>query len=65
MSRAAGGAVVRNRMKRRMREAVRLHLSELPGKWAVVFNPRKALLKADFSALEREVIRVFQKCACS
>jgi ribonuclease P protein component len=65
VSRAAGSAVVRNRMKRRIREAVRLHLPELPPRWSIVFNPRKPLLEADFDALEREVSKVFARCANS
>jgi len=65
VSRAAGKAVVRNRMKRRMREAVRLHLRELPARWFVVFNPRKALLTAEFAAVERQVSEVFARCANS
>jgi ribonuclease P protein component len=60
-----GKAVVRNRMKRRLREAVRLHLGELPAPWSVVFNVRKPLLEADFAALEREVEKVFRQCANS
>jgi ribonuclease P protein component len=50
-------------MRRRMREAVRLHLGELPARWSVVFNPRKPLLDADFADIEREVVRVFARCA--
>ena len=52
-------------MKRRMREAVRLHLAKLPANWSVVFNPRKPLLNAEFSYIEREVGKVFAKCANS
>jgi ribonuclease P protein component len=52
-------------MKRRMREAVRLHLAKLPANWSVVFNPRKGLLNADFADIEREVVKVFTKCANS
>jgi RNase P protein component len=48
-----------------MREAVRLHLSKLPARWSVVFNPRKPLLNATFADIEREVGRVFAKCANS
>jgi ribonuclease P protein component len=57
VSRALGGAVVRNRMKRRLREAVRL--SGLPERVAVdvVINPKKSLLGADFSAVLNEVSR--------
>ena len=40
-----GGAVVRNRMKRRLREAVRLH-GMIPAAVDVVINPKKSLLTA-------------------
>ena len=43
-----GGAVVRNRMKRRLREAVRLH-GMIPAAMDVVINPKKSLLTADLS----------------
>jgi ribonuclease P protein component len=60
-----GKAAVRNRMKRRMREAVRLNLPELPPVWDVVFNPRKPLVKADFLVLQAEVRKVFERCVNS
>ena len=62
VTRAAGGSVVRNRVKRRMREAVRLHLDGLAPQWSVVLNPRRAVLDADFRELEREVERLFREC---
>ena len=43
-----GGAVVRNRMKRRLREAVRLH-GMIPAAVDVVINPKKSLLTAGFA----------------
>jgi ribonuclease P protein component len=57
--RALGGAVERNRIRRRMREAVRLHLSELPARVDVVLHPRRLVLEMEFARLEREVARVF------
>jgi ribonuclease P protein component len=57
-----GKSVVRNRMKRRMREAVRLELANLPAWWAIVFNPRKPVLDVEFESLRREVERLFTRC---
>jgi ribonuclease P protein component len=61
--RAAGEAVVRNRLKRRLREAVRRQLHQLPAQWEVAIQPRRAALKADFQDLEREMERLFKRCA--
>ena len=57
--RVLGGAVERNRIRRRMREAVRMHLGALPAGVDVVLHPRRLVLEMDFSRLEREVARVF------
>lgn len=60
--RALGKAVQRNRLKRRMREAVRSQLDLLPANWLVVFNPRRTVLEAPFDALRLEVGRIFVRC---
>ena len=57
--RAIGKAVVRNRIKRRLREAVRLQMDEMGAGWDVVFNPRRSVLKAEFEQLRAEVARLF------
>jgi len=62
VTRALGKAVVRNRMKRRMRETIRLQLWQLESKWAIVFNPRKAILDAPQALLNRDVERLVQQC---
>jgi ribonuclease P protein component len=60
--RAIGDAVVRNRIKRRLREVFRLHRAELGPQWDIVLNPRRAALTASFPELERAFGRVIEKC---
>lgn len=58
--RVLGGAVQRNRMKRRLREAVRLQANQLQGRVDIVINPKPSLLTADFPELQAEVAKAFQ-----
>jgi ribonuclease P protein component len=50
-----GGAVERNRMKRRLREAVRLSGFDRAVAADVVINPKRSLLKADFADVRCEM----------
>ena len=61
--RALGGAVVRNRIKRRVREAVRARLDRIGAGWEIVINPRLRAMTAPFPQLEQEVQKLFQRCA--
>ena len=60
VSRALGGAVQRNRMKRRLREAVRLTRPAAGASADVVINPKKSLLTVDFAEVVSEVSRAFE-----
>jgi ribonuclease P protein component len=52
-----GGAVERNRIKRRMREAVRLSPAACEAAVDIVFHPRKSVLAMPFAELRNEVER--------
>jgi ribonuclease P protein component len=59
VGRILGGAVQRNRIKRRLRAAVRLRQSALQGAVDIVINPKKTVLRAEFAVLLEEVGRAF------
>lgn len=54
-----GGAVERNRIRRRMRAAVRKHLGKLSAPVDVVLHPRKSVSELGFLKLEAEVEQLF------
>jgi ribonuclease P protein component len=59
-----GKAVDRNRIKRRMREAVRRNLPLIVGLPVdVVLHPKRSVMEMDFVVLEREVAQVFKAVA--
>jgi ribonuclease P protein component len=60
VGKAIGSAVERNRVRRRLRESVRLHRSELVAPVDIVINPKRSVLKVHFSELESEIRRAFQ-----
>jgi ribonuclease P protein component len=59
VSRALGGAVERNRIRRRIREAVRLRRPANAPAVDVVINPKKSVLRVEFMELLLEVGRTF------
>lgn len=60
VGRVLGGAVQRNRIKRRLREAVRRERQRLGVGVDVVVNPKKSVLQAGFSEITQDVSRAFQ-----
>jgi len=59
VGRALGGAVERNRIKRRLREAVRLQRSAITQPLDIVINPKKSVLTLEFEVLLEEIGRAF------
>jgi ribonuclease P protein component len=57
---ALGKAVARNRIKRRLREAVRTALPALSGPVDVVLHPKRTVLDAEFALIQREVEAIFR-----
>jgi ribonuclease P protein component len=62
---ALGKAVDRNRIKRRMREAVRAALPLLHAPVDVILHPRRSVITLDFTLLQREVAQIFRSVQAS
>jgi len=60
IKKALGGAVVRNRIRRRVREIVRCHRTEIPGGWDIVIHPKGGVARETFAALTAELLRLLQ-----
>jgi len=56
-----GKAHDRNRIKRRMKEALRRHTDLLPTGCDLILHPRRAILTMEFAKLEAEVVRILQQ----
>ncbi|MGA7687545.1 MAG: ribonuclease P protein component [Terriglobales bacterium] len=59
VGRMLGGAVQRNRIRRRLREAVRLRRSTFKPVVDIVINPKKSILTLEFATVLEEVGRAF------
>ncbi len=53
-----GSAVLRNRMRRRLREIFRLHQATIEPGWDIVLNPRPSVASTPFPKLQREILKL-------
>lgn len=60
VKKALGGAVVRNHIRRRIREILRRHRTEIPTGWDIVIHPRATVARAAFAPLEAELLRLLR-----
>jgi ribonuclease P protein component len=60
IKKALGGAVVRNRIRRRIREIVRCHRLEIPAGWDIVIHPKSSVARAPFAALTADLLRLLK-----
>ena len=61
IKKALGGAVVRNRIRRRLREIVRCHRMEIPAGWDIVIHPKSNVAKAAFATLTADFLRLMPR----
>jgi ribonuclease P protein component len=61
VSRRVGGAVTRNRIKRRLREITRKRLSHVAPGWDIVITARASAAEAEYGALEEDVRETFSR----
>jgi ribonuclease P protein component len=65
VKKAQGGAVLRNRIRRRVREIVRLHRQEIAAGWDIVIHPRSSAATADFPSLASALLDLLPKPTAS
>jgi ribonuclease P protein component len=58
IKKALGNAVRRNRIRRRLREILRLHRQEIATGWDIVIHPRSTAATAEFSPLAAELVKL-------
>lgn len=61
IKKALGPAARRNRIRRRLREIVRLHRRKIAAGWDIVIHPRSSVATADLQALAGELMRLLPR----
>jgi ribonuclease P protein component len=65
IKKALGGAVVRNRIRRRVREVVRCHRMEIPAGWDIVIHPKSKVERTPLATLAEDLLRLLAGAAAN
>ncbi len=65
IKKALGGAVRRNRIRRRLREILRLHRQEIEPGWDIVIHPRSSAATAKFTLLAAELLKLLPRASAA
>lgn len=63
IKKALGNAVGRNRIRRRLREILRLHRQEISPGWDIVIHPRSSAVTAEFATLTEDLLKTLPRQA--
>lgn len=63
VSRRIGKAVLRNRVKRRLREAIRLRMDRIQPGWDMVFIARNPIRSADYHEIDAACARLLRRAS--
>lgn len=61
IKKALGSAVKRNRIRRRIREIIRLHRQEIAPGWDIVIHPRSSVATGKFSAATDDLLKLLPR----
>lgn len=61
IKKALGNAVRRNRIRRRLREILRLHREEIAKGWDIVIHPRSSVATAEFVVVTQELMKLLPR----
>ena len=65
VKKALGSAVARNRVRRRVREMLRLNRKEIPAGWDIVVHPRRPVARGRFTELAAELRKLIAAATMS